>query len=122
MTKKFITSLNKKNKATRTSEFVIPDILEKSNFFLGIKTGKKYSSGIVCFTGVDLTVDNIIDVLLQNRIIKNPSNKHRKIINQYLNDITKFKISNCLNINREDESFKLVKADFKIEIEKPRLP
>ena len=64
----------------------------------------------------------IIDVLLQNNIIKNPSDKDREIINQYLNDIKRFKISNCLNINRESDSFKLIKADFIIEIDKPRLP
>ncbi|MGQ1946691.1 hypothetical protein ACT3CD_06270 [Geofilum sp. OHC36d9] len=123
MTKKFLEAyLDKKNKRTRKREFIIPDIFNLQNSFIGIETKKEYSHGIICFTGVVLDSKTVIDRLIENKIIQKTQNDYIATIDKYLTDLKDFKISNIITIEYIDNNFRLIKSDMKRRIIKNKLP
>lgn len=123
MTKKFLEAyLEKNNKRTRKKEFIIPDIFNLQNSFIGIETKKEYSHGIICFTGVDLDSKTVIDRLIENKIIQKTQNDYIATIDKYLTDLKEFKISNIITIEYVDNNFRLLKSDMKRRIIKTKLP
>jgi hypothetical protein len=114
MTKKFLESyLDLKNKRARKREFIIPDIYNFTNNFIGIETRKEYSYGMICYTGVDLDSTIVIDRLIENKIITATSTELIEIIDSYLLDLKQYKISNILSITSENKRFKLNLSDLK---------
>ncbi len=123
MTKKFLEAyLDKNNKRTRKREFIIPDIFNLQNSFIGIETKNEYSPGIVCFTGVDLDTRTVIDRLIENKIIQKTQNDYIAIIDKYLTDLKECKISNIITIEYIDNNFSLIKSDIKRRTIKNKLP
>ena len=123
MTKKFLEAyLDKNNRRTRKREFIIPDIFNLRNSFIGIETKNEYSHGIVCFTGVDLDSRTVIDRLIENKIIQKAQNDYVAIIDKYLTDLKDCKISNIITIEYIDNNFSLIKSDIKRRIIKNKLP
>ncbi|WP_299326229.1 hypothetical protein [uncultured Maribacter sp.] len=95
MTKKFITGESEKG----SSEFVIPDIIEEKDRFIGIESGKIYESGLICYTGVELSVDKVIEKILENRSLNFIQKRRaKKVIDLYLKQIKTFKISNSVKL------------------------
>jgi hypothetical protein len=55
-TKKLPHSLTRDGKATSRCEHVVPCMVTpREDVFIGVKTGKKYQSGYLCYLGKDLT-------------------------------------------------------------------
>lgn len=103
MTKKFITGEGKKGKI----EFVIPDIVNKKNKFIGIESGNNYETGRICYTGVELSADKVMEKILKKWDLNFLQKRQvRKIINSYLIQIKEFKISKEVKIG----------PDFKLEL------
>jgi hypothetical protein len=95
MTKKFIKGESEKG----SSEFVIPDIIEEKDRFIGIESGKIYESGLICYTGVELSVDTVIEKILENRSLNFIQKRRaKKVIDLYLKQIKTFKISNSVKV------------------------
>ena len=98
MTKKFITGESEKG----NSEFVIPDIFEGKDRFIGIESGKIYESGFICYTGVDLSVEKVIEKILENRNLNFLQKRRaKKVIDLYLKQIKMFKISNSVKLRND---------------------
>ncbi|WP_420320366.1 hypothetical protein [Flagellimonas sp.] len=98
MTKKFVISVSDIGK----DEFVIPDIFDNESYLLGIKTGKIYQEGIICYTGVDLSASIVLDKIMENRSLDFfQKRKALKIIDKYLVQIKKFKISTKVKIDKD---------------------
>ena len=114
MTKKFIESyLVSNHKKTQKREFVIPDVLNFTNNFIGIETKKEYSFGMICYTGVDLDSKIITDRLIKNQLIKSYDKNINKFIDSYLIDLKQYKISNKVTISYENGKFELKLSDIK---------
>lgn len=95
MTKKFITGESEQS----SSEFVIPDIYDEKDRFIGIESGKIYESGLICYTGVDLNVDKLMKRILENRNLNFLQKRRaKKVIDLYLKQIKTFKISNSVKL------------------------
>lgn len=123
MTKKFIESyLDTNQKRARKREFVIPDILNFTNNFIGIETSKVYSYGMVCYTGVDLNTRIVTDRLIENQIITSTGEITNEIIDLYLIDLKQFKIADILSISYENKKFGLKLSDLKREIKTSKIP
>jgi len=123
MTKKFIESyLDSKHKRPRKREFVIPDILNFTNNFIGIETKKLYQYGTVCYTGVDLDTKIVTERLIENRIITSTDKIINEIIELYLIDLKQYKITDILSISYENKTFGLKQSDLKREIKTSNIP
>lgn len=123
MTKKFIESyLDSNHKKPRKREFVIPDILNFTNNFIGIETKKLYSYGTVCYTGVDLDTKIVTDRLIENQIITSTDKIINEIIDLYLIDLKQYKIADILSISYENKAFGLKLSDLKREIITSKIP
>lgn len=123
MTKKFIESyLDINNKRTRKREFVIPDILNFTNNFIGIETMKEYSYGMICYTGVDLDSKIVTDRLIENQIIKSIDKNINELIDLYLIDLKQYKIADILTVNHEKGKFVLKLSDLKIKMNTSKIP
>lgn len=102
MTKKFVTGVSDNG----IDEFVIPNLFDDEVSFLGLKTGKIYREGFICYTGTDLSTTKVMKKILENRSLGFLEKRRaRKIIDQYLNQIMLFKISTKVKMGSE---FKLL--------------
>ncbi len=107
MTKKFITGETKQGK----TEFVIPDIIDKRNLFIGIESRNEYKTGLICYTGVELSVEKVMDGLPEEwHLTILQKRRARKIIDSYLTQIKTFKISKSVKVGA---NFALELADKK---------
>ena len=123
MTKKFIESfLDSNHKRPRKREFVIPDILNFTNNFIGIETKKEYSYGMICYTGVDLDSKIITDRLIENQIIKSTDKNINELIDLYLIDLKQYKIADILTISYENGKFGLKLSYLKIKMNTSKIP
>lgn len=123
MTKKFIESyLDSNNKRPRKREFVIPDILDFTDNFIGIETKKLYPYGMVCYTGVDIDATIVTERLIENRIITSTDKIINEIIELYLIDLKQYKIADILSISYENKKFGLKLSDLKREIKTSKIP
>jgi hypothetical protein len=123
MTKKFIESyLDTNQKRPRKREFVIPDILNFTNSFIGIDTKKEYSYGMVCYTGVDLDIKTVTDRLVENQIITSTDKVINEIIELYLIDLKQYKIADILSVSYANKTFGLKLSDLKIKMKTSKIP
>jgi len=123
MTKKFIESyLDFNQKRPRKREFVIPDILNFTNSFIGIDTKKEYSYGMVCYTGVDLDTKTVTDRLVENQIITSTDKVINEIIELYLIDLKQYKIADILSVSYANKTFGLKLSDLKIKLKTSKIP
>jgi hypothetical protein len=93
MTKKFIVAPKGR------SNFLIPDFINKSNQFISIDSGKKFSEGIVVYTGIDLTPKVIKEKITKSGII-DASLVTDMQITEFLTEIKNQKISHTVNVTR----------------------
>ena len=122
MTKKFIEShLDSNQKRPRKREFVIPDILNFTNSFIGIETKKEYSYGMICYTGIDLDSRIVIGRLLENQIIAPTDKNLNEIIDLYLLELKQYKIGTIMTISYENRKFGLKLSDLKIKRETSKI-
>ena len=123
MTKKFIESyLDSNQKRPRKREFVIPDVLNFTNTFIGIETKKEYLYGMICYTGVDLDSKIVTDRLIENQVITTSNKNINEIIDLYLTDLKQYKIADILTISYENEKFRLRLSDLKIKMNTSKIP
>jgi len=123
MSKKFISALlDKKSKNTKTKEFVIPNILDDEVCFVGLKTGRKYSVGCVVYTGLDITLEMILEKIYEGNIKNVVTEVDKEILSKYLFEVQDFKISKAIEIVEKGGNFKLIKSDHSLDIKKPKIP
>ncbi len=111
MTKKFIHSDKSINGKGSKTEFLIPDIFNGTNQFIGLDSLKTYEFGLIVFTGVNLDVTEVLNKVNAKRKIG--LLKKRKVkaeLQKYLTQIKELKIGNTV---RFDKSNNLQTVDLK---------
>ncbi len=95
MTKKFVyTDKDARIKGQFVKdEFLIPDIFNNTNYFIGGKTLKKYERGIIAYTGKSLTIDEVLALAKKNGSLGFFNElRVKKIIKKYLIQIKELKV------------------------------
>ena len=110
MTKKFIHTSKELNGTKCKSEFIIPDIFTGSPNLIGLETGRLYKAGHIVYTGVDLTVAEVLEkVEEQKKLGFFKRRKAKKSIEKYLRQIKDIKIGSVVTLNDEHELLKIEK-------------
>ncbi|MBR07259.1 MAG: hypothetical protein CMP48_06185 [Rickettsiales bacterium] len=109
MTKKFLHTDPSINGKGAKSEFLIPDIYNRTTKLIGLETLNPYEFGLVIYTGVDLDTEEVFNRANNKKSISIlKRNRCKKIIANYLEDIKNLKIGDVVLLN---EAFNLEKID-----------
>lgn len=104
MTKKFVHTSKEINGAKCRNEFIIPDIFSDSPKLIGLETGLQYKAGHIVYTGVDLTVAEVLDKAeKQKKLGLLKRRKAKNTIEKYLNQIKIAKIGTAVVLSNEHE-------------------
>lgn len=110
MTKKFIHTAKEINGPKCKSEFIIPDVFTESPNLIGLKTGNMYEAGHVVYTGVDLTVTEVLEKAEKLKplgFLKR--RKAKKTIEKYLIQLKDIKISSKVILTDNGDLLKIEK-------------
>jgi len=106
MTKKFISTPETINGKKIEREFLIPDVFENRDKFVGIESKKTFDTGVVVFTGVDLDEDEVLQRLqVYHSIDSSQKDTYKDTFRKYLTQIKEIKVG-CIVEFAED--FKLI--------------
>jgi hypothetical protein len=106
MTKKFLIAFSDKGlRKTKKKEFLIPDFIHFSNYFIGIETFKPCQYGFVVYTGVELTAKVVIEKLQKNKLLEQPTAEIENLIIDYLQFIKNCKIADVVEISYDSGRF-----------------
>ena len=110
MTKKFVLNREKVNGKKFKKEFIIPDIFSSNPNLIGIETGNQYNTGHIVYTGVNLTVDEVIERAEEFKKMSFwKRRKARKTIKKYLLQIKGAKIGTEVSLTNKYELIKTEK-------------
>ena len=123
MTKKFLIAFSDQGvRKTKKKEFLIPDLNQISNNFIGIETGKPCQYGLVVYTGVELTPSLVIEKLLGNKVIQQTNEAIEIILFDYLQFIKSCKIADVIEIKCDSGQFKYNKTGLRIDSGTSKIP
>lgn len=107
-TKKLPNSLTKSGRANQRGEHLVPCLdMPRKDLLLGVKTGRRYNRGYLVYTGVDVSVDDILTKLGMTDGVSDPD---RKVIESFLSSLQDFKIGNLVSLKFiSTEACKLIK-------------
>jgi len=104
-TKKIPCSMRKDGSARlRGAEHLIPCLDGKTPAFVGIKTGKEYDRGYICYVGVDVSADDLLSKL---KLEEFKGKEARPILEEYLRQLKQLKIGNVVTVSWAQPSMKL---------------
>ena len=110
MTKKFVHTSKELNGAKCKSEFIIPDIFSDNPNLIGLETRHQYDAGHIVYTGVDLTVTEVLEnAEKQKKLGFFKRIKAIKVIEKYLLQIKETKIGTEVTLTNEYELLKIEK-------------
>ena len=102
MTRKFLVAFSEQGiRKTKKKEFLIPNLNQFDNYFIGIDTGEICQYGFVVYTGVELSPSIVTEKLVKNNIIKETTPEIENILFDYLQFVKTCKISEVLEIKYE---------------------
>ena len=107
-TKKMPISISYGEFKTQASEFLVPNPLNNCSL-IGIKSGKEYLYGAISFIGVEIKTSDIIDKMITNGIKVENVDLHKDIVNKYIDEIYKYKISNIIQIGLDQNENMILK-------------
>ena len=89
-------------------EFLVPQIGPPvRHVFVGIDSGKYAEFGVICYTGKDVTANDLFARYVDNRA-KIPDVGHAlEVFNEFLRQLTAFRVGNVLSIRYGDRAFQL---------------
>ena len=110
--------MTKDGRATLSGEHLVPCLeLPRENVFIGVKTGRKYTTGYVVFLGKDITTEDILKKLNKTQ----PPPSDRRAIESFLGELQPFKIGNVVSIHfTSDDCCRLEKSADHPVAEKPK--
>lgn len=111
MTKKFVHTDKDINGRKTKNEFLIPDIFEGSDKFLGLTSLTTYSHGMIIYTGEDLDETKVLEKVSQVKSVSVFKHfKVKKILRNYLSQIKGLKIGDTVKLGLDGT---LKKVDLK---------
>ena len=111
MTKKFVHTDKDINGRKTKNEFLIPDIFEGSDKFLGLTSLTTYSHGMIIYTGEDLDETKVLEKVSQVKSVSVFKRfKVKKILRNYLSQIKGLKIGDTVKLGLDGT---LKKVDLK---------
>ena len=123
MTKKFLIAFPEQGiRKTKKNEFIIPNLKQLDNYFIGIESSRICQFGIVVYTGYELDPNVVVQKLLRNKIIPESNSLIEKTLEEYLAFIKKCKISDVIGINIESDQYKYFVTGFKSKKEISKIP
>lgn len=87
---------------TVASEFLIPNPCNNGRL-LGIKSGNEYLYGTISFIGLEISTNDIITKMLSNGIHIKALDRYTIILNRYIDEIYRYKISNIIESELDDD-------------------
>lgn len=112
-TKKMPVSISYGDFKTKASEFLVPSpYIDKS--LIGIKSGKEYLYGVISFIGIEISINDIIKKMECNGISIEDINIYEDKLNRYIDQIYKYKISNIISIDLDNDGNIILKKMPKI--------
>src|SRR4051812_45074532 len=79
-------------------EFLIPDIIDLTPNFIGLKTGKKYLNGLLCGTHAEWDENSLLE-LLSKVITADPFNRtqQKEILSNFISELKELRKKNHLD-------------------------
>ena len=115
--------MRKDGAASLRSEHLIPCLDREKPMFVGIKTGKQYDKGCISYIGVSVSSD---DIMAKLKLPNNEIINARKMLDEYLMQLKKFKIGNVVSVSWSEPNMELSlrkEEDRPISAERrPKLP
>ena len=107
--------MTKDGRASARGEHLVPDLSLKEPVFVGIRSGRRYSAGCVCYVGEDVTLADILDVLGQ------PVREETELIlDEFLRQMSQFRIDNVISVSWHDGRLELSKVADHTKRDPPR--
>jgi len=123
MTRKFLVAFFEQGiRKTKKKEFLIPNLNQFDNYFIGIDTGEICQYGFVVYTGVELSPSMVIEKLLKNNIITETSPEIENTLMDYLQFIKNCKISEVLEIKYESGKYKYNVTGLRMKQKTSKIP
>jgi Protein of unknown function (DUF2695) len=98
-------SMTKDGRASIRPEHLVPDLSLKEPVFVGIRSGRQYAAGYVCYVGQDVTVADILDEL------RRPIGKEAELmLDELLRQVSPFRIDNVISVSWHDDRLELTKV------------
>lgn len=103
-TKKLLGSISYGKYRTREGEFLIPSLTAPVCCFKGIKSGERFTYGAVCYLGIEITANDVLEKMVDSgRKIEN-ADQILKALEVYLQMLQEYKIGNILTIEPCDDA------------------
>ncbi len=108
--KKMLVPFDEKNPGKRISDFIYPELDEAGVAFVGIKKSKKWKQGMIVYTGVEITANEILTKITNTgKSIKSVESMTENL-QQYVSQLSEFSIGNILEVEKDETlGFKLKK-------------
>lgn len=102
-TKKMPVSVSYAEVKVNANEFLVPCPSQNTKL-IGIKTGKEYSYGTISYIGKSISIEDIIKKMLDNGIDIVDVSSYKEVLNNYIDQLYTFKISNVITsvLNQRD--------------------
>lgn len=101
-TKKMPDSVSFGDVKAKRKEFLVPSPTE-SKTLIGIKSGKEYLYGAICYTGVDVFIPNIIDKMKANKIDIPDENAYQIVLSRFIDELYRYKIGNVITSSQDSQ-------------------
>jgi hypothetical protein len=107
-TKRFTDAIDLDSGKKLGSEFVIPRFTPKQGEgFIGLETGKSYANAAICYIGMAITADDVLERYLEHNNLSVTTDTATNVLDRYILALQGFELGNVLSIEyTEDNSFR----------------
>lgn len=97
-TKKLLVAFDPKKPTSRSSDFLLPMVIDDNPMFLGLSSGKYFEYGMVVMTGKAVTVNDVFAKVVDLGRKVDDVDEMLDLIAKYFELVKKYKISNVLKV------------------------
>lgn len=94
-TKKMPESISFGDVKIKRNEFLVPSPTEPGKL-IGLKSGKEYVYGAICYIGVEIFLDDIINKMKAYKIDIPDVNAYKITLGRFIDELYRYKISNVI--------------------------
>jgi hypothetical protein len=115
--KKMLAPFEEKFPGKKINDFIYPHVDKSETTFVGIKKTKHWTKGMVVYTGVDITANDIFAKIVDAGKKIDSIDNLMDNLQTYVTQLSAFKIGNILEIEKDEFcSFRLKKFADRIQI------
>ena len=94
-TKKMPESTHFGDVKVKRKEFLVPSPTE-NGVLIGINSGKVYTYGMICHTGKEVFLSDIMDKMMANKIDIPDENAYQLVLGHFIDELYRYKIGNII--------------------------